>query len=51
VEAGLLDEAACEALDAKARAEVEAAVAFAEAGTPEPVEQLCWGVTLREVRR
>lgn len=40
IEEGLLDEAAVEEIDAAARTEVEAAVAFAEAGTWEPVEQL-----------
>lgn len=38
--AGLMDEADFERLDREAQAEVEAAVAFAEAGTWEPVEQL-----------
>jgi pyruvate dehydrogenase E1 component alpha subunit len=38
--AGLLDEASFEALDAQVAAEVEAAVAFAEAGTLEPVAAL-----------
>jgi pyruvate dehydrogenase E1 component alpha subunit/2-oxoisovalerate dehydrogenase E1 component len=39
-EAGLLDEAGRAALEAEVTAEVEAAVAFAEAGTWEPVEEL-----------
>ena len=39
-EAGLLDEAGLAALEAEVTAEVEAAVAFAEAGTWEPVEDL-----------
>ena len=39
-EAGLLDEAGLAALEAEVTAEVEAAVAFAEAGTWEPVEEL-----------
>lgn len=38
--AGMLDEAAFQAIDADALREVEVAVAFAEAGTWEPVEQL-----------
>ena len=38
--AGLLDEAGRAALEAEVTAEVEAAVAFAEAGTWEPVEEL-----------
>jgi len=37
---GLLDEAGVRALEAEAAAEVEAAVAFAEAGSLEPVEDL-----------
>ena len=37
---GLLDAAGVQALEAEAAAEVEAAVAFAEAGTLEPVEDL-----------
>ena len=37
---GLLDDAGVQALEAEAAAEVEAAVAFAEAGTLEPVEDL-----------
>ena len=39
-EAGLLDEAGRAALEREVAAEVEAAVAFAEAGTWEPVEEL-----------
>ena len=39
-EAGLLDEAGRAALEAEVTAEVEAAVAFADAGTWEPVEEL-----------
>lgn len=38
--AGMLDEASFQAIDADAQREVDAAVAFAEAGTWEPVEQL-----------
>lgn len=38
--AGMLDEAAFERIDAQAQAEVDAAVAFAEAGTWEPVSEL-----------
>ncbi|WP_127999440.1 pyruvate dehydrogenase (acetyl-transferring) E1 component subunit alpha [Piscinibacter defluvii] len=38
--AGMLDEAGFQALDAQALAEVDAAVAFAEAGTWEPVAEL-----------
>ena len=44
-EAGLLDEAGRAALEAEVTAEVEAAVAFAEAGTWEPVEELTRFVT------
>ena len=44
-EAGLLDEAGLAALEAEVTAEVEAAVAFAEAGTWEPVEELTRFVT------
>ena len=44
-EAGLLDEAGRAALEAEVAAEVEAAVAFAEAGTWEPVEELTRFVT------
>jgi len=40
LEQGLLDEATLQALELEVEAEVEAAVAFAEAGTPEPVEDL-----------
>ena len=43
--AGLLDEAGRAALEAEVTAEVEAAVAFAEAGTWEPVEELTRFVT------
>ena len=43
--AGLLDEAGRAALEAEVAAEVEAAVAFAEAGTWEPVEELTRFVT------
>ncbi len=39
--AGLIDEADFQRLDREAEAEVDAAVAFAEAGSWEPVEQLC----------
>ena len=39
-EAGLLDETGRVALEREVAAEVEAAVAFAEAGTWEPVEEL-----------
>jgi pyruvate dehydrogenase E1 component alpha subunit len=39
-EAGALDDAALERLDAEVAAEVAAAVEYAEAGTPEPVEEL-----------
>ena len=44
-EAGLLDEAGRAALEREVMAEVEAAVAFAEAGTWEPVEELTRFVT------
>ena len=44
-EAGLLDEAGRAALEREVAAEVEAAVAFAEAGTWEPVEELTCFVT------
>ena len=44
-EAGLLDEAGRAALEREVAAEVEAAVAFAEAGTWEPVEELTRFVT------
>ena len=43
--AGLLDEAGRAALEREVTAEVEAAVAFAEAGTWEPVEELTRFVT------
>jgi pyruvate dehydrogenase E1 component alpha subunit len=39
-DAGLLDDAALSAMEARAAEEVAAAVAFAEAGTLEPVEDL-----------
>jgi pyruvate dehydrogenase E1 component alpha subunit len=39
-EAGMIDDAGIEAMDAQVLAEVEEAVAFAEAGTLEPVEDL-----------
>jgi TPP-dependent pyruvate/acetoin dehydrogenase alpha subunit len=42
---GLLDAAAIEAIETEAESEVEAAVAFAEAGTWEPVEHLTRWVT------
>ena len=38
---GLLDEAGLAALEAEVAQEVEAAVAYAEAGSPEPLEDLC----------
>jgi pyruvate dehydrogenase E1 component alpha subunit len=38
---GLLDEAGLAALEAEVEQEVEAAVAYAEAGSPEPLEDLC----------
>ena len=44
-EAGLLDESGRAALEREVMAEVEAAVAFAEAGTWEPVEELTRFVT------
>ncbi|MHB8872845.1 MAG: pyruvate dehydrogenase (acetyl-transferring) E1 component subunit alpha [Myxococcaceae bacterium] len=49
--AGLLRPGDLEALEARVEAEVADAVAFAEAGTLEPVEHLGWGVTSREVPR
>ena len=45
IEEGVLDEGVCSALDAEALATVDAAVEFAEAGTPEPVEDLLRFVT------
>ncbi len=42
---GLVDDDAVAAVEAEAAAEVDAAVAFAEAGTPEPVEDLTRFVT------
>lgn len=39
-ETGMLDDAGWEAMEAEVREEVEEAVRFAEAGTPEPVEDL-----------
>ncbi len=42
---GILDEARCDALDADAVAAVDAAVAYAEAAAPEPVEDLLRFVT------
>jgi len=39
-EAGLLDDAALDAIEAEVASEVEEAIAFAEAGTWEPLEQL-----------
>jgi pyruvate dehydrogenase E1 component alpha subunit len=50
VEAGILDDATRAALDASVAAEVDAAVAFAEAGTPEPVEDLTRFVTSEMAR-
>ena len=38
--AGMIDDVAIEAMDAEVAAEVDGAVAFAEAGTLEPVEDL-----------
>ena len=38
-------------LEAKVKAEVDDAVAFAEAAPVEPVEELAWRVTMREVAR
>jgi pyruvate dehydrogenase E1 component alpha subunit len=46
---GVLDDAACDVLDAEAVALVDAAVAYAEAASPEPVEDLLRFVT-SEVR-
>jgi pyruvate dehydrogenase E1 component alpha subunit len=43
--AGLLQDAEVQAIDRAAQDEVEAAVAFAEAGTWEPVDQLLRDVT------
>ena len=48
-DAGLLEDSDVEALEARARAEIDDAVAFAEAGTCEPVEKLTWRVYAREV--
>ena len=48
---GLLDDAACAALDAEVQQEIAAAVAFAEAGTWEPVEQLTRDVYTPRRRR
>jgi pyruvate dehydrogenase E1 component alpha subunit len=45
VESGILDDEACDALDANAVATVDAAVSFAAAGTLEPVEELLRFVT------
>jgi pyruvate dehydrogenase E1 component alpha subunit len=39
-DAGELDDAVMEELDAELKAEIDAAVAFGEAGTLEPVEQV-----------
>jgi pyruvate dehydrogenase E1 component alpha subunit len=46
--AGLLEEGELEAMESEALAEVEAAVRFAEAGTPEPPERLLDDVVARE---
>jgi len=47
---GLLDEPGLLAIEAAVRQEVEAAVAYAEAGTLEPVEQLCSDVYTPQVQ-
>ena len=46
---GLIHEAEIRRIEAEADAEIEAAVAFAEAGTLEPVEELERFVTMERV--
>lgn len=46
-----LTKADVEAVEAKAKAELDDAMAFAEAAPVEPLEELAWAVTRREVRR
>jgi pyruvate dehydrogenase E1 component alpha subunit len=48
--AGALDDARLAAIERGIAAEIEAAVAFADAGTPEPVSDLLTNVYAREVR-
>jgi pyruvate dehydrogenase E1 component alpha subunit len=50
-EAGMLDDAGREAMEAEALAEVEAAVRFAEAGTLQPTERLLDDVVAKEAPR
>ncbi|MBS1868382.1 MAG: pyruvate dehydrogenase (acetyl-transferring) E1 component subunit alpha [Actinobacteria bacterium] len=45
----LLDDAALSGIEDEVAAEVADAIAFADAGTPEPVEELEWFVTMDEV--
>jgi pyruvate dehydrogenase E1 component alpha subunit len=51
VEQRVLSRADVRDVEGKAKAEVDDAVAFAEAAPLEPVEELTWAVTRREVRR